>query len=79
MCKPVIYNKDLFSSYNISWGGTPLDPDAVANPCGLIAKSIFNDTYTLAYSNGTSVYLNKSGIAWGNENIRKFRRAPNSS
>ncbi len=27
-----------------------LDPSAAATPCGLIAKSLFNDTYRIIYS-----------------------------
>jgi len=27
--------------------GPDLDPDAPASPCGLIAKSFFNDSYVL--------------------------------
>jgi len=33
-------------------GVTILDPKAVAWPCGLIAKSIFTDSYTLATAAG---------------------------
>ncbi len=39
-CDPVVRNKDL--NVKKSWGGYDLDPEQVANPCGLVAKSIFN-------------------------------------
>ncbi|XP_073395158.1 ALA-interacting subunit 5 [Physcomitrium patens] len=41
-----------------SVGGQPVIP------CGLVAWSFFNDTYSLALNNGTSVPVNKKGIAW---------------
>lgn len=37
--------------------GTALLPNNTAWPCGLIAKSVFTDTYTLADSNGNSIGL----------------------
>lgn len=50
-CTPIVTNADLsnanFTDRNKSWNGTPLDPNATAIPCGLIAKSYFNDTYKL--------------------------------
>lgn len=41
-CEPVIYNKDIATPL-YAWGNktAPLDPDAPANPCGLVAKSLF--------------------------------------
>ena len=39
-CDPVVLNRDLYVKK--SWGGYDLDPNQVANPCGLMAKSIFN-------------------------------------
>jgi len=55
--------------------GTALDPTAVANPCGLIAKSTFNgehfdiltyniDTFQLNFSDGMPVLINQSQISW---------------
>lgn len=38
-CDPIKTNKDL--GFNMSYGGTVLDPTAAANPCGLIARSFF--------------------------------------
>ena len=44
--------------------GDKLDDNDVAIPCGMLAKSIFNDTYKMRYSNGTQVQINEKGIAW---------------
>ena len=30
----------------------------------MLAKSFFNDTYKMSYSNGTQVNINEKGIAW---------------
>lgn len=60
-CAPIILNSDLANMgiKYYAWEDlpgeeafgydefTPLDPDGVAVPCGLIAKSLFNDTYAL--------------------------------
>lgn len=43
-CKPALYNAN-FSSKPMSLDGQYLNVSAVANPCGLIAKYYFNDTY----------------------------------
>mgnify|MGYP003457025709 FL=1 len=37
---------------NKSISGLELDPNEVAVPCGLIAKSFFNDTYQLKNEKG---------------------------
>jgi hypothetical protein len=42
----------------------------VANPCGLIAKSIFNDNYTLYDPTGAGIFINETGIA--NEFDRQY-------
>jgi hypothetical protein len=47
----------------LSIGGYPLDPQSRANPCGLIAKAFFNDRYQLYNTNGSSIFINETGIA----------------
>jgi len=48
LCDPIIFNKNLNLPKMVSWDNvTPINPDDIASPCGLIAKSVFNDTYQL--------------------------------
>lgn len=55
-CDPIILNKDLANvGYTKSVNNKDLDPDAVAIPCGLIAKSYFNDTYLLSVQDGSTL------------------------
>jgi hypothetical protein len=62
-------------------GVTLLDQDATAYPCGLIAKSVFTDNYTLstvsfqdaAYDSSTDdVVFNENNIAWKSDR-EKFK------
>jgi len=50
--------------------------DQLYYPCGLIAWSMFNDTFTMSYSNGTLVTLRKEGIAWNSDKSTKFKNPP---
>lgn len=43
-CSPIVLNSDL-GSITKSITLAPLDPNKVATPCGLIARSVFTDTY----------------------------------
>jgi len=38
-CSPIVYNKDL--KINYSWAGVKLNPESIASPCGLMARSFF--------------------------------------
>ena len=44
-CDPIIYNRDIPAT--VSFGGYPLNPNEPANPCGLIARSVFNGSLFL--------------------------------
>lgn len=52
----------------------PLDAPAI--PCGLVAKSYFNDTFTLYSVNSdnteTEKKINSNGIAWSSDLEFKF-------
>ncbi|KAL0324527.1 UNVERIFIED_CONTAM: ALA-interacting subunit [Sesamum calycinum] len=52
------------------------DPEAEVNgnpivPCGLIAWSLFNDTYSLS-RNDVALPINKNGIAWESDKTSRF-------
>jgi hypothetical protein len=50
------------------------DGDIPANPCGLVAKSFFTDSYNLTKNNGvTNFTLNEKGIAWESDIKYKFK------
>lgn len=70
-CDPIKTNADL--GRTTSYGGTTLDPNAAANPCGLLAKSFFNDSFSI---NGFTI--DETGIAWESDKEDKFGKPPNS-
>ena len=73
-CDPIVYNKDIKTPL-LSFGGKVLDPDGVANPCGLVAKSFFNDSFVL---NGGAITIQDTGIAWSSDVKNKFKSPPNA-
>ena len=73
-CDPIKKVSDLGISKTVS--GKKLDGDMPANPCGLIAKSFFNDTFSLKRDN-KEVTLNEKGIAWESDIKHKFRNLEN--
>jgi hypothetical protein len=54
-CEPEVYGAD----------GAPIVP------CGLIAWSLFNDTYTISV-NKKAIEVNKKDIAWQSDKNKKF-------
>ena len=71
-CKPVLYNKDVPATVAVD--GTPLDPNAVAIPCGNAARGRFTDTYTLTNVDTGRIYeISSSGIAWNTDKQHKFK------
>lgn len=66
-CEPAIYNKDMPTKYSIT--GDLLDPDQPAFPCGLIARSFFNDTFQLL-KESEEVFINEEGISWSGDSVK---------
>jgi len=64
-CEPYISLSDSQSDPQTEW----------YLPCGLIAKSIFNDTFAL-WSGDTPISLRKDGIAWESDRQKKFKNPP---
>ena len=54
-CNPVLLQKDTGTT--TSWNGNPILDEAIASPCGLIAKSMFTDTFELFTDASTSVRI----------------------
>ncbi len=79
LCQPFITNADI--GVTESYEGAPLDPDAVASPCGAIAATFFNDTFvSIKPSDGSTIYpIDPQRISWPGDRGTKYRRAPNSS
>ena len=51
ICTPYITNQQMKVTH--SWAGVPLDPNAIASPCGAIAYTFFNDSFSLFSQNGS--------------------------
>jgi len=45
ICSPYITNEEMKVTH--SWAGMPLDPKGIASPCGAIAYTYFNDSFSL--------------------------------
>jgi len=64
-CDPIYQNSQLTNvGITKNLNGVLLTGTDVAIPCGLIAKSYFNDTYSLTNGDGTNVDIDSNGIAW---------------
>jgi hypothetical protein len=50
----------------------PLNLDSIANPCGLIAYTVFNDSFILATETGSFIPISNKGIAWPSD-IAKYK------
>lgn len=71
-CTPIVTMKDLGISTSVN--GNVLSEDSPADPCGLIAKSFFNDTFTLyPPSSNTPITILSDGIAWPSDRNNKFK------
>lgn len=73
ICEPVITMDDL-GRFAEDREASELGDDDIANPCGLIAKSLFNDTYFMINPSGNNVTIHEDGIAWDSDVDRKFSR-----
>lgn len=71
-CEPVVTMSELGKSKTLD--GSVLADDAPANPCGLIAKSLFNDTYALVNSEGKEIVIDDTDIAWEADKSMKYAR-----
>lgn len=76
-CDPIIKVRDLWQYQQKSMNGkvwtTEAELDQPAIPCGLVAKSFFNDTFVLKKVGDTNpVTINHDNIAWSSDIQYKF-------
>lgn len=73
-CDPIVTVKDLGIN-EVLKPGVKLADDMPANPCGLVAKSLFNDTYKLTQTQGGAAVgdFTAKGIAWESDVNYKFK------
>ena len=80
-CDPIVYNKDVGVKQSMKLPGgsrVELDQDAVAVPCGLVAKSVFNDTFAIIPpTDPTKFKIEQTGIAWESDVKYKFKNSDN--
>lgn len=73
-CDPVVSMEDLDATTSI--GGTQLSDGTVANPCGLIAKYMFDDSFRLAEGTRT-IPIDQTKIAHDVDRDSKFKAPKN--
>ena len=76
-CDPILTVADIGEIvYSVS--GKRLNSSLPAIPCGLIAKSFFNDDYTLyANDQNRTINITQTGIAWSADKQYKFKNIQN--
>ena len=73
-CSPVITNQDNFYVNNVY--GQVLNPADSAFPCGLIARSYFNDTFRIFNQvTNSEVAIGSKGISWPDDLQYNFKNA----
>lgn len=67
-CDPTLTVGNLYDHQKFNLKGVALEPTAPAIPCGLIAKSVFTDRYTLRKKGAlVNEDIKEDGIAWASD------------
>ena len=80
-CKYMSRNKDHFKTNNKSeiksYYNETMQPNSLMNPCGLIADSMFNDTFKLSNSNGYIFKFDFKKITYEMDRNKNFKNDKN--
>lgn len=76
-CDPIIKVQDLWENQKKNLNDKPIDDESPAIPCGLVAKSYFNDTFELFKVGGNNkpdvkIDIIEKNIAWSSDIQYKF-------
>lgn len=77
-CSPITTNSDVGSPTSIVTGAT-LPSSDTAYPCGLIAKYMFSDTFSVRESSGTAVALDETDIALSIDKDSRYKNTDNKA
>ena len=80
-CDPIIKVEDLWDYQRKNMKGLVMPLEDPAIPCGLVAKSLFNDTFKLYKKTGASmnpssdtpISISSDNIAWSSDITYKFK------
>jgi len=73
-CDPVYLNKHIKVPLRNMYNNETLKEDDPAFPCGLIAKSFFNDTYSIKLKgDNNTIKINQDNIAWPADLSLKYK------
>lgn len=74
-CDPITKNSDIYGNVTSYFNkGKVLNASGPAMPCGLVAKSFFNDTYKMKILGDTNfLNISERGIAWESDKDYKFK------
>lgn len=67
-CDPIVRNRDIKKDLE-NLKKVKLDPEEAAMPCGLVAKSFFNDKYAI----NKNIEIVQKNIAWDSDREYKFK------
>ena len=72
-CTPLIYNRDMDLLNYTSINGSSLDPNQIADPCGLAGKFFFNDTFQIMNPvDSSTFFIKESDIALLEDRNHRF-------
>lgn len=78
-CDEMRTNKDFFGDKEmLSFTGKPLKSTELMDPCGLIARAYFNDSYKLYNQKNETVLINESDIAYKPDKKYMFKKNEDS-
>ena len=79
-CDPVVTNEEMgFQEGATSITGKELNMKDLAVPCGLIAKSYFNDVFRDWQVDGENITVNEKDIAWSADKKLKYKNTDDLS